>query len=69
MNSVKFNKKLYSKGHILTAICDYDHIADIVLSENADYYVCGFRNTKYNMEKTKKEFANYLIEIQNSRSS
>ena len=55
MNSVKFNKKLYSKGHILTAICDYDHIADIVLSENADYYVCGFRNTKYNMEKTKKE--------------
>ena len=68
MISISFNKKVYRKDCVLRAIDDYAYIANISFSEHDGYYICNFSNTKYDLEVTKKEFTNYLIELQNSRS-
>ena len=68
MNNNTFNKDIYSKKCISRAIEDYKDLAEISFSENGMYYICEFSNTKYDKMETEREFANYLIELQNTRS-
>ena len=69
MSSKSFNKYIYDKKYILRAIEDYKDFAEIVLTEKDLYYICEFKNAKYDKTETEQEFANYLIELQNSRSA
>lgn len=69
MSNKTFNKRIYEKKYILQAIEDYRDFAEIAMSEDDLYYICEFKNTKYDKTETEREFANYLIELQNARST
>jgi hypothetical protein len=58
---------IYSKQSILTAINAYRALATITLLESDNYYICNFANCKYDEKITKKEFANFLIDCDNSK--
>lgn len=67
-NSVKFSKAIYNEANILRAIQDYRDICRIELDENSDEFICSFFDCKVELLLTVYEFANYLIELSNSRS-
>lgn len=46
----------------------FDSIAHITLSQNENYFICLFYKCLYDIEETKKEFENYLIDLTNSHS-
>jgi His-Xaa-Ser system protein HxsD len=60
-----FNKSIYLKEAISTAINDYAEIAKINLTEHDNYYFCKFLKCEYDADKTGYEFANYVIDIMN----
>lgn len=67
MNKKTFNKEVYYKKIIFHAINDYRDIASITLEEQNQYFICTFLDCKYDRIETINEFANYLIELSNSR--
>ena len=66
MNEVLYlNNELYTMPMIKKAVLDYSNIAAITAKEKGNYNLCFFDKCKYDVETTKKEFANYVIDISN----
>lgn len=68
VNHISFPKIIYSEATILRAIQDYSAICRIEMSQSSTEYNCSFFDCKVNQQLTIHEFANYLIELSNSRS-
>lgn len=67
-NECLFNKNVYPKEVIASAIDDYKNISEIELYEvDNDYYRCRFSKCLLDPSIVMYEFANYLIEILNSK--
>ncbi len=66
MNELSLNKNYYSREHIIAAVTAFAGLCRVELSENEDYYVCVFSNCVYDVDVTKKEFENYLIDLINT---
>ena len=67
-NECLFNKNVYPREVIIYAINDYKNISEIELyKENNDYYRCRFNKCLLDPSIVMNEFANYLIEILNSK--
>lgn len=64
-NKLVLNKGLYSYSYIGQAIMVYKRLTDISVIEDEKYWICEFDNCKYGIDRTKKEFENYLIQLWN----
>lgn len=68
MNKLFLNKNIFEEAMIKLSIKAFDSIARITLSQNKNYFICLFHECLYDIEETKKEFENYLIDLTNSHS-
>ena len=66
---LELNKELYTLPSIQKAIVAYNGLAHITVEENATHYLCFFSRCRYEADVTKQEFANYLIDLLNSKES
>ena len=66
-NECLFNKNVYPKEVIASAIDDYKNISEIELCEEDDFYRCRFNKCLLGPSIVMNEFNNYLIEILNSK--
>ena len=65
MDEYRFNKKIYDLQQISLAIKAYSDITQINVMETEDYFILCFHNCKYLIERTVREFENYLIDLTN----
>ena len=63
MNNLKLSANIYDESMIIKAINDYSGISTINLSYTEKHYILIFENNKYDVEITKKEFENYVIDL------
>ena len=68
MNKLFLNKNIFEEAMVKLSIKAFDSIAHITLSQNENYFICLFYKCLYDIEETKKEFENYLIDLTNSHS-
>ena len=66
MNKLMLNKSLFAKHALLTGIAAFKGICTIDYTESGDYYCCIFLNCIYDIDITKKEFENYIIDLINT---
>ena len=66
-NILLLKKEIYDKELILRATRDYSGIAKISCDLSDEYWTCIFEATKYPLDKTQKEFENYLIALENKK--
>ncbi len=66
MNELFLNKNYYSREHIAAAVTAFAGLCRVELSETDDHYVCVFSKCTYDVDVTKKEFENYLIDLINT---
>lgn len=64
---LKLKKELFSLTQITTAANAYQTIANIEVSNMADYWECHFTDCKFGEELTAAEFENYLIDLMNCK--
>ena len=60
---VEFDKSIYSDRAVRQAVVDYLSIADIEITDSEKYYICLIKTSKYDMEITKLEFSNYVLNL------
>lgn len=62
-NKYNFCKSIYEEEALKTAINDFGNIAQITycLSEDGKKYIVTFKNCILDLDKTQKEFANYVL--------
>ena len=63
----KLNKGIYSEKAITETIRAFSHLAEIELNDSDDYYICRFRQCRYESTLTMDEFGNYLIDLLNTK--
>lgn len=66
---LELHKELYTLPLIRKAIIDYKGLAHITVKEKPTHFLCSFSRCKYGATVTKQEFANYLIDLSNSKES
>ena len=66
MNKILLDGTIYSEHIVKKAIKDYSMIAQIRLEVKNYNIICVFDSSEFNMEKTMKEFENYIIDLSNS---
>lgn len=66
---LRFPKVIYSKSLLLRGIHDYAGICDMQFNVDGDAYCCTIVRSKAGLTLTAFEFANYLVELNNTRSS
>ena len=64
-NRLFLSKEIYSYCYIEQTIIVYEKLADIAVNEDEKYWICEFCDCKYEIERTKQEFENYLIQLWN----
>lgn len=64
-NRLFLSKEIYSYYYIEQTRTVYEKLADISVNEDENYWICEFCDCKYEIERTKKEFENYLIQLWN----
>lgn len=64
-NRLYLLKDLYSIDYINDTRIAFSRMAKVSVSEDEKYWICEFTGCKYGLEKTVKEFENYLIGICN----
>ncbi len=64
-NTLLLLKDLYSIEYLDDARTAFSRLTKICISDDKKYWICEFTDCKYAVEKTKKEFENYLIGICN----
>lgn len=62
-NILYLDSSIYAERDIKEAIKAFTNIADIEIKSNT--YECVLKNCKYDIEVTKREFENYIIDITN----
>lgn len=65
MKTVKLNKEIYEKDMVKSAIKAYRGLCDVNLCSSKDYYICIFKNCRYDENLTTAEFENYVIDLMN----
>lgn len=60
---------IYSKPLLLRGIHDYAGICNIQLDTDGAAYLCTITRSRAELTLTALEFANYLVELNNARSS
>lgn len=68
MNKLFLNKSIYTQKQILDTISAFSSLCNIKLCDDVAYFICEFYNCIYEIEETKKEFENYLIDLINTSS-
>ncbi len=63
MNELFLPKEMYQLHPILAGCEDFKGIARIDIVECDTYYKVLFKDTRYSMERTMKEFENYVIDL------
>ena len=63
MKKIAFDSLLYSKDALRQAIADYQELAHIQMAEREGEYICIISDTKYDLEETRLEFENYVLEL------
>ena len=66
---LELHKELYFLPLIRRAMDDYSKLAHITVKDAGEYFVCTFSRCKYDAVTTQHEFANYLIDLSNSKES
>lgn len=67
--SLFFSAAIYSMPQIEKGIADYQSICRIETTLKEDGVICTFSDSVADLEMTACEFANYLIELSNTRGS
>lgn len=62
MNKLKLNKKIYEIETLIKAVNDYQHLVDIRIQDEMNYYLLTFIHCEYEAAETIKEFENYLMD-------
>lgn len=63
MKKIVFDSLLYRKDALYQAIADYQELAHIQMAEREGEYICIISDTKYDLEETRLEFENYVLEL------
>jgi len=59
---IRFNKSLYSRAALESAIVDYQGLAVFVLREDENYFVVNLQDIDNEVvERIEDEFANYVL--------
>lgn len=66
MNRLILDNNIYSRYIVEKAINDYSEVAKIILGIKKEKMICKFSDSIYDVEKTIKEFENYIIDLSNS---
>ena len=66
MKEIILDGTIYSESIVKKAIKDYSTIAKIRFESKDNNIKCEFISSKYELEKTIKEFENYIIDLSNS---
>lgn len=66
MKKIILDGTIYSESIVKKAIKDYSAIAKIRFEAKDNNIKCEFVSSKYELEKTIKEFENYIIDLSNS---
>ena len=66
-NTLTLNRDIYDIYSINNAIRAYTNFAEVKCSETNEYWICTFKNCRYDASLTMMEFENYLIGILNRR--
>lgn len=69
MNKLKLNSNIFSIIHVKKAITAYKDICKIDINEINNYIACEFKDCVYDLEETKKEFENYVINLMNTNNT
>lgn len=64
---LELHKDFYALPLIHKGIIAYRGLAHITVKEKNEHFVCSFSRCKYDATTTKQEFANYLIDLSNSK--
>lgn len=67
--TLELHKELYTLPLIHKGIISYRGLAHITVKEKEEHFICSFSRCKYDATTTKQEFANYLIDLSNSKES
>lgn len=62
---LELSKEIYNYEKILHSIAAFSDYAYIHINDAPDYYILEFSESKYDLELTKSEFENYLIDESN----
>lgn len=65
MKKIKINRTIFSDSTISKTIKAYQNHATTTVKYKGDYAIVTFWSTKYDEEKTIKEFENYMIGFEN----
>jgi len=64
-NKLFLLKDFYSIGNVNDTCVAFSMLSTVSVSEDEKYWICEFADCKYGLEKTEKEFENYLIGLCN----
>lgn len=67
MKKLHLNKNIYPYENIINSINEYKNIADITVSHDDKYFICIFKNCRYDTQETINEFENYVIMLSNTK--
>jgi len=60
--TIRFNRKIYKKKAIQSAIKDYKHLADFSIKQDSNYFKVELKNIDKDVEEIiKDEFSNYVL--------
>lgn len=62
---LNLSKELYKYNKILNSVAVFNDYAHINIYDTSDYYILEFSESKYDLDLTKSEFENYLIDESN----
>ena len=62
---LKLSKELYKFEKVLSTIDAFSDYARIRMKDDLNYYILEFSESKYDLNITKAEFENYLIDESN----
>lgn len=60
-NLLQLKKEIYDIKAVEIAIQDFGRISKITLYDEGNYWGCSFEKCRFSIERTIKEFENYLI--------
>lgn len=63
MQTIIFDKEIYSYVAIKQAIISYKKFAEIKIIDEGCQYICLINNTIYNLEETCREFDNHVLQL------
>ena len=63
MNKMTLNNEFYREEQLIKCVEDFSQLADIKVKGEVDCWFVEFSDCTYGVDRTQKEFENYLIEL------